>query len=257
VILSSYNQCVKKFDSVSSIVQLIALLSSMSLSLHLPVSFPPSLTQYPFLLGIYKRRRVGRRGSFVWTSSELEMVCIGFRQFSKQFPLHTIAKHLQGLLRSSIKRAIVSHALKECERVATFTPVSYQKFRCAFEVEVDRIASRWIRFPSYNGILQKLRQCSILAISRDYTERIYTASNEHQSIWQMLIDRENACYHKCRFYDLPMIDQDTKLHKYGSCFSCGVGLDDKSEINFVNRCYCLTAEIDSVVVCQACARLYN
>jgi len=229
----------------------------MLLSRHLQDSIPPGLTKFPFLLGIYKRRRVGRRGSFVWTSSELEMLCIGFRQFSKQFPLHTIAKHLQELLRISIKRATVSHALKECERVATFTPVSYQKFRCAFEAEVERIASRWIRFPSYNGILHKLRQCSILAIAPDYSERIFSVSQEHQSIWQMLIDRQNSCYHKCRFYDLPMVDQDDQLHKYGSCFSCGVGLDDKSEINFVNRCYCLTAEIDRVVVCPACVRLYN
>jgi hypothetical protein len=184
------------------------------------------------------------------------MLCIGFRQFSKQFPLHIIAKHLQELLRSSIKRATVSHALKECERVATFTLASYQTFRCAFKAEVERIASRWIRFPSYNAILAKLRQCSVLAISPDYTERIYSVSKEHQSIWQMLVDRENSCHHKCRFYDLPMVDQDAELHKYGSCFSCGVGLDDKSEINFVNRCYCLTAEIDEIVVCETCARRY-
>jgi hypothetical protein len=230
----------------------------MSLSRHLQDSVPPGLTQFPFLLGIYKRRRVGHHGSFVWTSSELEMLCIGFRQFSKQFSLPTIAKHLQGLLRNSIKRAIVSNALKECERerLFTFTPVSYQKFRCAFEAEVERIASRWIRFPSYSAILQKLRQCAILAISPDYTERIYTVSKEHQSIWQMLIDRENSCYHKCQFYNLSMVDQDAELHKYGNCFSCGVGLDDKSQINFVNRCYCLTAEIDSVVVCPACSYLY-
>jgi hypothetical protein len=229
----------------------------MSLSRHLQGSVPPSLTQFPVLLGIYRRRRVGHRGSFVWTSSELEKVCIGFRQLSKQFPLHIIAKHLQGLLISSIKRTIVTNALKECERAATFTPANYQKFRCAFEAEVERIASRWIRFPSYSSVLQKLRQCSILAIAHDYGARIYSVSQEHQSTWQMINDRENSTHHKCCFYDLPMVAQDDDLHKYGSCFSCGVGLDDKSQINFVNRCYCLTAEIDSVVVCDECADHYN
>lgn len=228
----------------------------MSLSRHLEGSVPPSLKEFPVLLGTYKRRRVGRRGSFIWTSSELEMLCIGYRQLSKGFPLHTIAKHLQELLRNSIKRTIVSNAMKECESVAGFTTTTYQKFRCAFEEEVERIASRWIRFPSYNAILYKLRQCAILAIAPDYTERIYSVSKEHQKTWQMLIDRENSCEHKCHFYDLPMVAQDTKLHKYGSCFCCGVGLDDKSEINFVNSCYCLTAEIDNVIVCESCSNHY-
>ena len=208
------------------------------------------------LLGTYKRGLVGR-GSFVWTSAELEMLCLGYRQFHKQFSLQTIAKHLEELLRSSVKRTVVSDALKECEHVATFTPAKYQKFRCAFEAEVERIASRWIRFPSYNAILAKLRQCSVLAISRDYTERIYSVSNEHQSIWQMFIDRENSCSHICHFYDLPMIPHAAALHKFGSCFCCGAGLDDKSEINFVKICHCSTAEVlDDVVVCEACAVRY-
>jgi hypothetical protein len=66
--------------------------------------------------------------------------------------------------------------------------------RPQLEQDYDRIAARWIRFPSHQAVLAKLQDCDILRVCRDPTQRVFSISSLHQLIWLQEFDRVNSSY---------------------------------------------------------------
>ena len=235
---------------------------SSRLSSYMRRQLMPTLTEFPEFIGSFKRARSGR-SKFVWTATELEIVCLGFRQFSSLYSHYRLSNHILDLIRSSVKSTVISQAMKACEfaahthtdpsthlNFASFSP----KLHAWFETQFHRIAARWIRFPSFAAVSFKLKQCYTLA-SRDLDTRVYSVTQLHQQTWQMIHHRVNYHHAPCHLFDLPCLPADLLLHKFGFCFQCGVGIDDKSEVNFATRCDCDSAQSDDnhIILCDSCA----
>ena len=236
------------------------LTMSSNLSSYMSRQYIPSLTQFPELLGTYKRGRLGRC-KFVWTPAELELVSLGFRQFHSSQD-DDVVIHIHHLIRSSVKTSAISHAMKQCEKAAfrcfNFSSFS-RKLHAAFLDDFDRIVARWIRIPSLAAVRCKLRQCAILAtMPHTILTRVFSVSKLHQQTFHMIHERAKSLRHAdapCHFYDLPCVPTDNQLYQYGHCFRCGTGLDWESDINFAHLCTCQTAQHDEfdICVCNDCA----
>jgi hypothetical protein len=241
------------------------LTMSSNLSSYMSRPSIPSLTQFPELLGSYKRGRVGHC-KFVWTAAELELVSLGFRQFHSS--QDDVVQHLHDLIRSCVKTSVISQAMTECEKAAflhnnpnlrfNFSSFS-RKLHASFQDQFDSIAPRWIRFPSLAAVRCKLRQCAILAtMPHTILTRVFSVSKLHQQTFQMIHHRAESIRHSdapCHFYDLPCVPTDHQLYQFGHCFRCGTGLDWESDINFAHLCTCETAQHEQydICVCNDCA----
>ena len=225
-----------------------------------------TFTDFPGLLGSYQRRLRGP-SKFIWTASELEIVCLAFRQFADSRSSATdVANHVHSLVLVSIKCTLISNALKYCEEQvadgdedirAKFNLRYVNQLRASFDQDFDRIVARWIRTPSLTAIRRKLRDCALLAYA-DLDLRNFDVSALHQQTWQSIHHRanlQNRALHCC-FFDLPAVPADNSPHKYGNCFRCGTGLDDRADFTFVQRCECHSCDLDDdTIVCNLCSQL--
>ena len=225
-----------------------------------------TFSDFPGILGSYQRRLRGPR-KFFWTASELEIVCLAFRQFANSpSSAADVANHVHSLIIVSIKCTLISNALKYCEEQVAdgdddirskFNLHYANKINASFHLDFDRIVARWIRFPSLAAVRRKLRDCDLLA-SVDIDIRNFAVSALHQQTWQFIHHRANLRNHpfQCYFFNLPAVPADSSLHKYGNCFHCGTGLDDRTDFVFVQRCKCYSCELDDdTVVCNLCSEL--
>jgi len=195
-------------------------------------------------LGIYKRSQSGQ-SHFTWTERELLLVISKFKfpyqgKFKRNGKYKKIGfiPHLNQLIRASIKETVIQQSLAQC---------GISSCRAILDGQFDKIASRWVRFPSCKAIESKIRDCFILSNCRDPTQRIFSVSKLHQDLWLKEMDRAADAA------------DDDHVFKFGNCHTCGSGIDDKSDINYILPCWGMDAvDADTfndhaIVVCTPCA----
>jgi len=170
-------------------------------------------------LGQYKRGFYGR-SRFIWTPTTLGIIIRGYFQFHRSVPsvqrvsLVRIAPHLQALIRDYVKSLV-------CE--SHFA-----------EDHFERIRARWVRLPSLNAVLSKLRECHRIVHSVNALCLATYESLRDDRIISM--DFYNAITH---FISLrSALPRPSSLPSHGSCWFCGSSLTDKIDWNFVPKCSC-------------------
>ena len=203
-------------------------------------------------LGVYGR---GLRGSsrLVWNIDTLRIIIRGFFQFhrsGRRLPLHLIAPHLRSLIREYVKTEVC---------------VWDNTYHHWADAHFDLICARWVRLPSIRAILLKLRDCSVV------THLVSTSAASYRSLCDdgvmsvmfytaaiRELDRMGSSHPGCSSYLLAAIPRPSASPVFGYCFTCGIGLSDKVDFNFIPRCSCLDdGDIGvvmggSVSVCSSC-----
>jgi hypothetical protein len=201
-------------------------------------------------LGVYQR---GLRGGsrFVWCIDTLRIIIRGFFQFhrsGRRLPLHLIAPHLRGLIREHVKDVVVAAN-------------GYSNWA---EGQFDIICDRWVRLPSIRAVLLKLQKCSVFAHLVSTTEASYQSLRDDGIMPVMFYDamsRElsqmGRTHPGCTSYLLAAVPRVSTEAVFGYCFTCGIGLSDKVDFNFIPRCCCLDPDAGgSVSVCSSCFDTY-
>ena len=178
---------------------------------------------------------------FVWNEDSLGIIIRGLFQFhrsGRRLPLHLIAPHLRGLIREYVK----SH----------------------FEEDhFERICARWIRLPSLDAVLSKLREChrivhSVNALCLATYESLRddrAISLDFYNSLMTFISRRSGSHSGCRLHSLPALPRPSSLPSHGSCFFCGSGLTDKIDWNFIPKCECV-GHNEEVCVCSSCLDIF-
>lgn len=197
-------------------------------------------------LGVYQRGLYG--GSrFVWNEVSLGIIIRGLFQFhrsGRQLPLYLIAPHLRGLIREYIKDGV-------CESNG-YTNWDEDHF--------ERICDRWVRLPSLKAVLLKLQECSVFMYLVSSTEASYRSLHDDGRMPLMFyramsleISRMSSSHPCCTSFSLPAVPRPSSEPVFGYCFTCGEGLSDKTDFNFIPRCCCLDPDAGgSVSVCSLC-----
>ena len=203
-------------------------------------------------LGVYRR---GLRGGsrFVWNIDTLRIIIRGFFQFhrsGRRLPLHLIAPHLRGLIREYVKTEV-------CVWDNTYHHWAEDHF--------DLVCARWVRLPSIRAVLLKLRDCSVFAHLVSTTAASYRSLCDDGVMSVMFytamrreLDRMGSSHPGCSSYLLAAIPRISTEPVFGYCFTCGIGLSDKIDLNFIPRCSCINdGDIgvvmgDDVCVCSSC-----
>lgn len=201
-------------------------------------------------LGVYQR---GLRGSsrFVWNEDSLGIIIRGLFQFhrsGRRLPLHLIAPHLRGLIREYVKVVV-------CESNG------YSNWA---EDQFDLVCDRWVRLPSLRAVLLKLQEFSVFMYLVSTTEASYRSLHDHGRMPLMFyramsleMSRKVSSHPNCTSYLLAAVPRPSSEPVFGYCFTCGVGLSDKIDFNFIPRCCCLDPDAGgSVSVCSLCFDTY-
>ena len=201
-------------------------------------------------LGMYQR---GLRGQsrFVWNDDTLCIIIRGFFQFhrsGRRLPLHLIAPHLRGLIREYVKDVVVAAN-------------GYSNWA---EDHFDIICDRWVRLPSIRAVLLKLQKCSVFAHLVSTTDASYRSLRDDGIMPVMFYDamsrelsRRGGSHPGCTSFQLPAFPRRSSEPVFGYCFTCGIGLSDKIDFNFIPRCSCLDPDAGgSVSVCSLCFDTY-
>jgi len=201
-------------------------------------------------LGAYKR---GLRGSsrFVWNEDSLGIIIRGLFQFhrsGRRLPLHLIAPHLRGLIRQYVKDVV-------CESNG-YSNWAEDKF--------DLVCDRWVRLPSLRAVLLKLQEFSVFIYLVSTTAASYRSLCD-DGVMSVMFYRAMMCelsrmassHPGCTSYLLAAVPRVSTEAVFGYCFTCGVGLSDKIDFNFIPRCCCLDPDAGgSVSVCSSCFDTY-
>jgi len=203
-------------------------------------------------LGVYKR---GLRGGsrFVWNIDTLRIIIRGFFQFhrsGRRLPLHLIAPHLRGLIREYVKTEVC---------------VWDNTYHHWADAHFGLVCDRWVRLPSIRAVLLKLRDCSVFAHLVSTTAASYRSLCDDGVMSVMFytamrreLDGMGSSHPGCSSYLLAAIPRISTEPVFGYCFTCGIGLSDKVDLNFIPRCSCLNdGDIgvvmgDDVCVCSSC-----
>ena len=201
-------------------------------------------------LGVYKR---GLRGPsrFVWNQDSLGIIIRGLFQFhrsGRRLPLHLIAPHLRVLIREYVKDVV-------CESNG------YSNWA---EDQFDIVCDRWVRLPSLRAVLLKLQECSVFVYLVSTTDASYRSLHDDGRMPFMFyramsieMSRMGSSHPKCTSFRLPAVPRPSSEPVFGYCFTCGAGLSDKIEFNFIPRCCCLDPDAGgSVSVCSSCFNTY-
>jgi hypothetical protein len=198
-------------------------------------------------LGVYRRGLHG--GSrFIWNEDTLGIIIRGFFQFHRRgsrLPIHLIAPHLRSLIREYVKNAVC---------------VWDNTYHHWADAHFDLVCARWVRLPSIRAVLLKLRDCSV------FTHLVSTTSASYRSLcddgvmsviyynaMMCELSRMSSSHPGCSSYFLAAMPRVSTEPVFGYCFTCGAGLSDKIDFNFIPRCYCLDpAAGGSVSVCSEC-----
>jgi len=201
-------------------------------------------------LGVYKR---GLRGSsrFVWNQDSLGIIIRGLFQFhrsGRRLPLHLIAPHLRGLIREYVKDVV-------CESNG------YSNWA---EDHFDLVCDRWVRLPSLRAVLLKLQEFSVFIYLVSTTAASYRSLCD-DGVMSVMFYRAMMCelsrmassHPGCTSYLLAAVPRVSTEAVFGYCYTCGVGLSDKIDFNFIPRCCCLDPDAGgSVSVCSSCFDTY-
>lgn len=201
-------------------------------------------------LGVYKR---GLRGSsrFVWNQDSLGIIIRGLFQFhrsGRRLPLHLIAPHLRGLIREYVKDVV-------CESNG------YSNWA---EDHFDLVCDRWVRLPSLRAVLLKLQEFSVFIYLVSTTAASYRSLCD-DGVMSVMFYRAMMCelsrmassHPGCTSYLLAAVPRVSTEAVFGYCYTCGVGLSDKIDFNFIPRCCCLDPHAGgSVSVCSSCFDTY-
>ena len=193
---------------------------------------------------LYQRGFYGR-SRFVWTEDVLDIIIRGYFQFHRSVPsvqrvsLVQIAPHLRALIRDYVKSLV-------CE--SHFA-----------EAHFERICARWIRLPSLDAVLSKLRECHrIVHYVNALCLATYESLRDDRAIsldfynaLMTFISRRSGSHSGCRLHSLPALPRPSSLPSHGSCFFCGSGLTDKIDWNFIPKCECV-GHNEEVCVCSSC-----
>ena len=202
-------------------------------------------------LGEYKRGFYGR-SRFIWTPATLGIIIRGYFQFHRSVPsvqrvsLVRIAPHLRALIRDYVKSLVCkSHFAED---------------------HFERIRARWVRLPSLDAVLSKLREChrivhSVNALCLTTYESLrddrVISMDFYNAITHFISLRSAASHSGCRRHALPALPRPSSLPSHGSCFLCGAGLTDKIDWNFIPKCSCDShGEEDEVCVCSSCLDIF-
>jgi len=199
-------------------------------------------------LGVYQRGLRGR-SRFVWNEDSLGIIIRGLFQFhrsGRRLPLHLIAPHLRGLIREYVKCVVCV--------------VWDRQYHYRAADHFERICDRWVRLPSLRAVLLKLQECSIFTHLVSNTAASYRSLRDDGVMSLMFyramsleISRMSSSHPSCTSFRLPAIPRPSSEHVYGYCFTCGEGLSDKIDLNFIPRCCCLDPDAGgSVSVCSLC-----
>jgi hypothetical protein len=201
-------------------------------------------------LGVYQR---GLRGSsrFVWNEDSLGIIIRGLFQFhrsGRRLPLHLIAPHLRGLIREYVKDVVC-----ESNRYSNWA-----------EDHFERICDRWVRLPSLRAVLLKLQEFSVFMYLVSSTDASYRSLHDDGRMPLMFyramsleLSRKVSSHPNCTSYLLAAVPRPSSEPVFGYCFTCGVGLSDKIDFNFIPRCCCLDPDAGgSVSVCSLCFDTY-
>jgi len=197
-------------------------------------------------LGVYKRGRYGK-SRFVWTEGTLRIIIQGFFQFhrsGRKLPLHLIAPHIRSLIREHVKTEV-------CVWDDHYHNWAADHF--------DLVCARWVRLPSVRAVLLKLQEYSVIAYLVCTTEASYYSLHDEGMISDMFyraINREmcimrNSHNLACSSHRLPAVPRPSTEPVFDYCFTCGVGLSDKIDLNFVPRCECVSGAGD-MLLCSYC-----
>jgi hypothetical protein len=201
-------------------------------------------------LGAYKR---GLRGSsrFVWNQDSLGIIIRGLFQFhrsGRRLPLHLIAPHLRGLIREYVKDVVCKSN-------------GYSNWA---EDQFDLVCDRWVRLPSLRAVLLKLQEFSVFIYLVSTTAASYRSLCD-DGVMSVMFYRAMMCelsrmassHPGCTSYLLAAVPRVSTEAVFGYCFTCGVGLSDKIDFNFIPRCCCLDPDAGgSVSVCSSCFDTY-
>lgn len=201
-------------------------------------------------LGVYKR---GLRGGsrFVWTPESLGIIIRGLFQFhrsGRKLPLHLIAPHLRSLIRECVKTDV-------CVRDGQYHHWAADQF--------DLVCDRWVRLPSLSAVLLKLEECSRFVYLVSSTEASYQSLRDEGIMSEMFFtamtrEMSRITYSHdlhCSSSGLPAIPRPSAgVPVFGYCFTCGAGLSDKTDFNFIPRCSCRgeVGDGDDVCLCSSC-----
>ena len=201
-------------------------------------------------LGVYKR---GLRGGsrFVWTPLTLGIIVRGLFQFhrsGRRLPLFRIAPHLRSLIRERVKSAV-------CAEDGQYDHLAAEQF--------DLVCDRWVRLPSLGAVLLKLQECSRFAYLVSSTDASYRSLRDEGVMPEMfytamtheIVQISYSCCRQCTSSCLPAVPEiSADVPVYAYCFTCGAGLSDKTDFNFIPRCSCRgqVDDGDDVCVCSSC-----
>jgi hypothetical protein len=201
-------------------------------------------------LGVYQRGLYGK-SRFVWNQDSLGIIIRGLFQFhrsGRRLPLHLIAPHLRGLIREYVKDVV-------CESNG------YSNWA---EDHFDLVCDRWVRLPSLRAVLLKLQECSVFAYLVSTTDASYRSLCD-DGVMSVMFYRAMMCelsrmassHPGCTSYLLAAVPRVSTEAVFGYCYTCGVGLSDKIDFNFIPRCCCLDPDAGgSVSVCSSCFDTY-
>lgn len=198
-------------------------------------------------LGVYKRG-LRSKSRFVWSTSALRIIIQGyfqFHRFGRKLPLHLIAAHLRSLI---------------CERVKLDLCVWDGQYHNWAADHFDRVCHRWVHLPSVRAVLLKLQEFSGFAYATRNMEASYRSLHDDGMITdkfyyaiRLEMDRMNSLYAKCgcKSNTLPAVPVPCAEPVFDHCFTCGVGLSDKIDLNLVPRCGCCDPD-DMCLLCSSC-----
>ena len=212
-------------------------------------------------LGVYQRGLRGR-SRFVWNEDSLGIIIRGFFQFhrsGRRLPLHLIAPHLRCLIREYVKALVCESTTGTAIAVRTERSVDYGYSNRAAD-HFERICDRWVRLPSLRAVLLKLQECSIFTHLVSNTAASYRSLRDDGVMSLMFyramsleISRMSSSHPSCTSFRLPAVPCPSSVPVHGYCFTCGEGLSDKIDLNFIPRCCCLDPDAGgSVSVCSLC-----
>jgi hypothetical protein len=197
------------------------------------------------LLGLYKRSLRGK-SRFVWSTSALLIIIRGYFQFhrsGRKLPLHLIAAHLRSLI---------------CERIKLDLCVWDGRYHNWAADHFDLICHRWVHLPSVKAVLLKLQEFSGFAYLTSTMEASYRSLHDDGMMTdkfyhaiELEISRMNSLHPNCSATRLPAVPIPCAEPVYEHCFTCGVGVSDKIDLNLVPRCECCHTD-DMCLLCSSC-----
>ena len=228
----------------------IKLKSFFNLCLHGSVIIRRTNKMSQGFLGVYQRGLYGK-SRFVWNQDSLGIIIRGLFQFhrsGRRLPLHLIAPHLRGLIREYVKGVV-------------WESNGYSNWA---EDHFERICARWVRLPSLRAVLLKLQEFSVFAHLVNSTAASYRSLHDDGLMPSMFyramtleLSRMGSSHPCCTSFLLPAVPRPSPQPVFGYCFTCGCGLSDKIDFNFIPRCCCLDPDAGgSVSVCSLCFDYY-